>query len=718
VSARRRLPSLSALGRFRTAVIQRGEAALEPLAKPTLIPLLVVGCLVVLTALTFVRQLLGHWTFPWDFLGPYTASPPFVASTIGAGHPLSWSPFVASGFPVDVNPQAGIYFPLWWVFGALGVSLNLTALTAVQVAHVCFGGLGIVALARSRRLAWSWATVAAVAYLFFGGFYGESEHADIFRGFTYLPWLLWTLTPPPLGRPWIRLALVPLLIWLIATGAYPGQLPAFGIIACVYLAVALRQTGHGVWRRHRSALLLAVVTSMATCVAVLLPYLLAQHRGELIRVVPATAPIRALGSFGIADIFGLYLNSFAWHHDGSVTAWSVGVPVLIGLVFVTRDILRRQLPLVAGGAVALTLATAPKIGLIGRAMVALGPLFPSRFPAADYKPAVIVALVVLSAEGWSELVHHSAPRIRLAAAIGGALVLGAVFAPSTYAPATQALWLLVSVTLVTVAVVRVRPGNRVLVLLLIALISVDGIRAARSYLSLGRFSAWQASPASVTMYRARDAYISRLTTLLTRAAATRPARIPPSTPDPSPTGNDADSAGWVADGYRLTDYFSTIERVRWQATHEPAWSKLLLERWHAYVYPCPASGCALRSPRLPPPSDWRPSTSVRTLSYGAGVIVYHVRLRRPAEMVENELAIGGWQASTTRARVIDGGTPLRTWRLAQGNYTFTARYQEPGRPLQETVAGLALLSWCALLWVTWRHRRGLALSPAAQEEGL
>jgi hypothetical protein len=695
-------------------LIQRGEAVLEPLAKPALMPILVVGCLVVLTAATFVRQLLGHWTFPWDFLGPYTASPPFVASTIGAGHPLSWSPFVASGFPVDVNPQAGIYFPLWWVFGTLGVSLKLTALTAVQVAHVCFGGLGVVALARSRRLPWSWATVAGVAYLFFGGFYGESEHADIFRGFTYLPWLLWTLTPPPIGRAWTRLVLLPLLAWVIATGAYGGQLPAFGIIALVYLALALRQSGQGLWRRHRAALLLAAMSSVAACLAVLLPYLLAQHRGELIRVVPATAPVRTVGSFGISDIFGLYLNSFAWHHDGSITSWSVAIPVLIGLAFVNRQILRRQRPLAVAGAVALALATTPKIGLVGRAMVALGPLFPSRFPAADYKAAVIIALVVLSAEGWSELAHRSSVRIRGAAALGAALVLGAIFAPMPHAPATQTLWLLIAVTLLTVAVAWVRPGNRVLVLLLIGLISVDGVREARSYLSLGRVSSWEAPPSSVTAYRARDAYIGKLSKLLTRAPAARPARVRADTPDRSPTGDDADSAGWVADGYHLTDYFSTIERVRWNAIHDPVWSRLLLEPWHAYVFSCPSAGCAPGSPRLPPPRTWRPSASVRTVSYGAGIIVYDVRLRQPAFMIENELAVTGWHANTTRARVIGGGIPLRTWRLARGSYTFTAHYQEPGRPLQESVAGLALISWLVLSGMTWRHRRRCSLPPPSR----
>ena len=42
-------------------------------------------------------------------------------ATVGAGHALSWTPFVASGFPVDVSPQSGYYFPLWWAIGSVGV---------------------------------------------------------------------------------------------------------------------------------------------------------------------------------------------------------------------------------------------------------------------------------------------------------------------------------------------------------------------------------------------------------------------------------------------------------------------------------------------------------------------------------------------------------------------------------------------------------------------
>src|ERR1700733_2555673 len=117
-----------------------------------------IGCLVALTVLVFWQQLFDHWTFPWDFLGTYTTTPAFVGASIENGHLSAWSPFVASGFPVDVNPQAGIYFPGWWLLGGLRIPLTLRVLTAVQVAHVLFGSIGVLMLARVRKIGWPWAT--------------------------------------------------------------------------------------------------------------------------------------------------------------------------------------------------------------------------------------------------------------------------------------------------------------------------------------------------------------------------------------------------------------------------------------------------------------------------------------------------------------------------------------------------------------------------------
>ncbi len=647
--------------------------------------------LATLTTAVFVRQLFGHWTFPWDFVGQYTATPPFVATTVGSGHFVSWSPFVASGFPVDVDPQVGMYYPLWWLFGVVGVTLNLTALTTIQVIHVFLGAAGMLALGRARRLEWRWATAAAVAYLFFGGFYGEAEHADIFRGFAYLPWLLWALTPPADSRRWTRLVAVPPLAWLIATGAYPGQLISFGLTGLVYVVVAVRS--EGLWRRYRAVLLLSATASVATCVAVLTPYLLAQS--DLIRHAPVTVAIRAAESLGPLDLLGLYLNNFAWTYDGTVASWAVGIPVIMGLTFLPLTSIRRHLPLVTAGAIALLLAMTPKIEFIGKAMIALGPLFPSRFPAADYKAVAAVALIVLSVEGWRSL--SSRPHAWWQVLLASCVLAGAVFlAPSKYGPVTRAPWLLAVVVIGTATLALRRPPPRVMVALLILLVVVDGVREIRDYRLDGGISSWQTTPSTAAMARARDLYVTRLSTILSRPPTTRPARVPSWAPAPlgtPPIPSNPDASGWMGDGYRLIDYGGLIERPLYNALRNAAWESVLLAPWHAYLFPCTTVGCTSGAVRLPPPVRWRPSQDVTTISYGVNGIVYNVSVLQPTLMIENELAVKGWRASTPRVQIVNAGIPLRAWRLAPGHYHFTATYEQPGRSIQELAAVAALLAW-------------------------
>jgi hypothetical protein len=662
------------------------------------VPTLAVVLLALLTAWVFRQQLFDGWSFPWDFLGSYSTTPAFVAATIGRGHPLAWSPFVASGFPVDVDPQAGVYYPVWWLLGALRVPLTLGALTDVQVVHVLLGAIGVMLLARARRLAWIWATVAGVAYVFFGGFYGQAEHADIFRGFAYLPWLLWALTPPDGGRRWTRLVALPPLAWLIASGAYPAQTISFGFTGLAYLIVALRVDAPGAWRRYRFALTLAVVSSAAVCLAVVLPYLRAEAAGELVRN-RSSAAYRAMFAISPLDLFGLYLNNFAWTLEGTITTWAIGTPILMGLACVRRATLTRQAPLAVCGALALLLGMAPKIGFVGRAMTSLGLLFSSRFPASDYKSVVAVALIVISADAWSRVSRHGR---RPVVAVGLAVCVlagGVLLVAHTYAQPTRLLWLVLAVIAASGALALARPSSRVLACSLVVLVVIDGVREINDYLLQGVASPWHAPAFALAYFDERDRYVRELPGLLAQAPATRPARVPAAEPP------EANAAGWVAAGYHVTDYAAIRERALLEAETNPGWLRQLLAPWHAFTFPCTKVGCSTGAVHLPPLATWHVGSGVHTISYGANDIVYSVRLSQPVLMVENELAIAGWHANTNRVHGVKDGTPLRAWRLSSGDYKFVASFQEPGRPLQLLAATLALAAWLGCVVTVGRKGR-------------
>jgi hypothetical protein len=662
-------------------------------------PVLSIGLLAVLTMWVFHQQMFDGWSFPWDFLGSYSTAPAFVAATIGRGQPLAWTPYVASGFPADVDLQAGVYYPVWWLLGALHVPLTLGVLTDVQIVHVLFGALGAMLLARARRLAWAWATVAGVAYVFFGGFYGQAEHADIFRGFAYLPWMLWALTPPEGSRRWTRLTALAPLAWLISTGAYPAQIISFGFVGLAYVIMALRVGTPGAWRRHRVPLVLAIVASGAICVAVLLPYLRAEQAGELFRTDKPTAAARAMFAISPLDLFGLYLNNFAWTLEGTITTWAIGTPVLIGLACARRATFVRQAPLLACGALALVLGVAPKIGFLGRAMTSVGFLFPSRFPASDYKAVVALALILVSLDAWSRVSdgrRRPWPSVTLAACV---LVGGVLLVPHTYAQPTRELWLVLVVIAASSALALSRPRLVVLACALAALVVVDGVREINDYLLRGVVSPWHAPPAALGFYRQRDEYVRHLPQLLAQAPAARPARLLPSEIP------EVNASGWVADGYNATDYDAIRERALARAEANPAYLRELLAPWHAYTFPCATVGCSTSTVHLPALASWHESGAVRTIFYGPQEIVYSVNISQPMLMIENELAIAGWHANTGQVQRVDTRTPLRAWRLPAGDYEFTASFQEPGRPLQELAAVLALAAWLGCIVLIVRRMR-------------
>jgi hypothetical protein len=684
--------------RLRAAMDRLRSVEIPPvLARYLRPPVLIIIGLLALTTWIFYPQLSNGWTFPWDFLGTYSTTPAFVAATFGHGHPLSWSPFIASGFPVDVDPQAGLYFPVWWLLGAVRIPATLSVLTAVQIAHVLFGAVGMMLLARVRRLAWSWAAICAIAYLFFGGYYGQAEHADIFRGFSYLPWLLWALTPPAeVGGRWTRLIAVPPIAWLIASGAYPGQIVSFGIAGLIYVLVAIRVEGKGVWRTHRTALVCAAIASIGVCLVVLIPYIHAEQAGELVRENEPTASARAGFSIAPLDVFGLYLNNFAWTAEGTITTWVIGIPTLIGLALARKRTLQAQMPLAICGLVALVLAMTPKIGFIGRAMTSLRPLFPGRFPASEYKAVVAVALILISADAWSRFPLRRDTRFWVGAALAGVvLVAGALLVPHTYAQPTRELWLVILVVLGTVGLTIICPPARVLVGVLMILLVIDGVREINDYRLEGVASPWQVLAPEPSFYEARDAFVRELPGRLERTVVSRPARVPGISP-PEP-----DASGWVADAYHESDYDPTIERTLWRAEHNPAWLALLLAPWHGYTFPCSTVGCSAGHIHLPESKVWNPSPYVHTTSYGIKGITYAVDIPQPMLLVENELAVKGWRANTTQVQTVDAGLPFRTWRLSPGHYRFTATFQEPDRSLQYIALAVTLMGWlgCILMLV-------------------
>src|SRR5260370_6678933 len=124
-------------GLLRSRVGRGAIAATRGFAAIAAHPLLATaGLLALLTVSIFSRHLFLGYTFPWDFQGKFTASPPFIASTVGRGTWTEWTQLVGGGTSIAIDPQSGLYYPLWWVLGLVRIPLTMTTLIDVQVVHV------------------------------------------------------------------------------------------------------------------------------------------------------------------------------------------------------------------------------------------------------------------------------------------------------------------------------------------------------------------------------------------------------------------------------------------------------------------------------------------------------------------------------------------------------------------------------------------------------
>lgn len=652
--------------------------------------------LAVLTAAVFWRHLFLGYTFPFDFTATSRWAV-FITSSVRSGSLPEWIPFVGGGLPLAQCAVCGTYSPLWWAMGALRIPATVGILTAIGVAHVFLGAAGTYFLARRLGMAGNWALLAATGFVFFGGLYGNASHDVIMRGHAYAPWLLWTLTLSP-DRPARRIIGLPLWIWLIATTGYPGQAVAFLLIGAIYLAVQMATGGRGA-RASLVLLVPALISSLAVLAAVYLPYIVADRSGALFRPYPPSALERSMWSVNPVDFFGLYLNPFAFKDvTGTIGTWAVGIGVLIGLTGLGLRQLRAQAPLACAGLAALALAMLPGWLPVGRVMVGIPLLFPSRLPASDYKAMFALALFCLSAFGWSRLA--SGVRPGAGPALGGlAVIAGLLLAPQTrQVPVTKLPWLvlLIALALVAVAYLARRTTPQVVLAALLMLTIVDGVRIISDLEIIPGQKVWSIQRADFPASRLHDLQARTLARSLQNPPRQRPGRAAMVDAD-VPGGGPRDSIGFLGAEYRLGDYGGTVTMARYRIMQDPRLIAFMRRPWTAWVLPCSRADCTGGRSGLVPGSEQQPSEAVTTVSYGASKVRYRVDLPVRSLMIENEIPAPGWSADRRAVRQVAVAGALRGWVLPAGRYSFTASYRQPERGAQQALAGLAVLIMVALL---------------------
>jgi hypothetical protein len=671
-----------------------------------------VGLLVLQNLGVFWNHYFRGFGFPWDFPAAYFGMSAFSVKALEHGLLPQWMPYQCMGYPYALNLQSGLYYPPLWVFPLLHLPYDLRAATIFQCLHVLFGALGMFALLRQLFRSRAYAIVGASMFQFFGGFYGNSQHPDIVRSFALVPWLFLAFTidhNSPTTRT-ARLLLLPLLVYLLATGGYPGNLLSTSFVLGVYLAMQLVATLRAGGTPRRAAVLGAALGGLF----VLGLALAAVHLG------PAWAEREHLARYGAEQRYmslwldhlpALFYSSTPAPGERSMTSTFLTVPGLLLAFFVSwRGLKERWIWAVV--LAASVLMVAGERSLFWRVMVTVAePLGFSRFPSSDYRPLIAVALVVLAGLGlrclhrgelgpWSFALRSV---IALSAVIvGGRALYGSWLARPVVLGATMAL-----LTLALLAGLRARRHAawawRAATAGLVALIFLDAFRV------LPDLTTWR-EPEIGTLYERRGWKTSP--SMFDDFPRTRPAR--------EDTGHPAwfSWAGYLQAGYMMSDKAPCLLLSASKVSRNPVYEEFMSREWTPLILPAPRTrseavpvavgarvfdNALARSGRKPP--------ALRQTRYEIDEITYRVTLAREALVVENEMYFPGWEAildlpgGRRRIPAVGVNGVFRSWVLPQGNYSMVARFRPRHLAVYRGTSLASLILWLLLLCRPFLARR-------------
>lgn len=396
------------------ALARRAWRLLRPVLPEVL---LVLGLLALLEVLVFWGFFRGYASPQFDFLGVYNNEAFTWWHDGGFFAPPEWIPYTWGGYPSAVSLQnASWYLPVGIPASLIQYDLHIAAI--IHALHVGAGALGVYVLARTWRLGRLPALLGLVAGFFAPGFFANAQHVDIVRGYAWVPWLLLLLSPSWPWRRWWAVPVAALILWQALMGVYPGILVALVYVGLVWV-VAFQAVERPPVRDY--LLPLAVSGALAGSLAAL-------------KFVPAIA-LRGTGSpSGAGDsafdlgILGTVFFPYDGDHlptDMSMRPYFVTATCLALLALVPWRSGRARVVAVAGGvAAAISLPIWPWFDAVGR----LPGLGLSRFRASDFKPFLIIAVVLLALLALSAALRHAetraTDRIPTEPAIGGRVAAG------------------------------------------------------------------------------------------------------------------------------------------------------------------------------------------------------------------------------------------------------------------------------------------------------
>jgi hypothetical protein len=619
--------------------------------------------------LMFRLHYFGGGSFTGDFTKTYHAVVYNWMEMVKCRVDTTWVPFAGMGYPLEMNLQSGLYYPVFMLFSLMGCVYSVYSAIVIQCAHVLFGAIGAMLASKGFGMRWRASLFSGLAYQSFGCFVLNSMHPDIIRSFALIPWLC-----VPVFAKWKHPSLLfkwmcvfqPVIVYMFWTGGYVGltisTLFVFGLVV-LFKAVVSRDLRFG------AVLLLSYVAgTLLASVAILPPIIQSAEiaRSSVGNIQYDLMRLRDLGALVFRTDTGILVG-----HDPSMRSMYIGVPAVLLIVsgFSCAFKANKWLWFLVG--VSWMMASGQLLDLVKDLVPSLGY---SRFIFSDYKAMICLPLIFM-ASYVIDCIELGVCRPNMVAVFVACIAIVWVnFA--AVGPSSDSNWLILNCATCLVLIFFLgRSGSFVAVFLLMIMVGVDWGRVhwrSESFLLEGgqRFfndgALYQQPPVSFGVYQ------NALRNELLNPPEQRSARL------------DVSEFGYCWRGYYSGEYL-----VRdWSGPMQYKRHRMILadsvlldfakQEWGMRLV---ESNGALGASVLPIAVG-----GVRPLRYKTNRLEYALNLNRNAFLVENEIYWLGWRCflrneQTGEVRVIlpREFNGFRGWEFPAGNWFAVEVYTPPYR---------------------------------------
>ena len=646
--------------------------------KPAII---VIGCIAVLVfqnIFIFWQHYFSSQVFPWDFLAAYHAVPFYWMKLKSYGLDSSWVPFQGMGYPLYLNLQSSLYYPVLQVLAYLGVEYSLHIAVVVQCLHVLFGAFGAYFCARSMDLGWKSALFAGVIYQGFGGFYSNSEHVDIVRVYALIPWILcpvfssWRSNSRYLKK---LLLFYPFIVMLLITGGYVG-----GVISVLFVTgvvLTIKTFWYENFRKRGVLIIFLMLLGVALSAIHWLPAMINMD------LIARSNNASSLSKDYIQwiDLFTFTFSSDGdrFFHDISMRSIFIGIPALAFILIGVVSQYRPNPWVLLTAIFSLLMGTGALLSIIS---ILISPLSFSRFVIADYKGLLAFSMIMLGAQSFEKF--FLSPRNLFFCFLLMTLwfILGCYFLDFDFKKDRTEI---VGIVLMTICVILYmgkssRSASMLWITFLIALVLIDWYRINGRH----HFYNTTMTLPSFNVGIKEDGKPYGLLAGMTGNAGCREGRI---------DFLDKDYAnkpwrGYYTGEYLMGDYGGSANLSGTKKILSDSNLRLFAEKsWLAIEIEEARADHAIKL------LESSPSLKIKCINFDGGRQIFDVNSDSQFSIVENERYFDGWTAILKNANgeVVSSIEPenfygFRQWKLPMGSYRVEPKFVVPGKSIAIAVS--------------------------------